>query len=143
MTYAPGTNTGHGHVWERPDGVKTRCGGPGICPECSADQVDRDRAAKVAPEVAGAIKEIAEPCYQEDRKAERPTIASGDVVQLRSGGAQMTVAYVSKNSLKIPFAHILDYGRDPETLMAYCVWHDSDGHDQSHTYPLFMLEKNS
>lgn len=37
MAYAPGTNTGHGHVWERPDGIKARCGGPGICPECSSD----------------------------------------------------------------------------------------------------------
>lgn len=33
-------NTGHGHVFPRPDGVKARCGGPGICMECSleADQ---------------------------------------------------------------------------------------------------------
>lgn len=34
----PGTNTGHGHVWERPDGMKARCGGPGMCSECSRDQ---------------------------------------------------------------------------------------------------------
>lgn len=33
-----GTNSGHGHAWERPDGVKARCGGPGLCSECSADQ---------------------------------------------------------------------------------------------------------
>lgn len=33
----PGTNTGHGHVWPRPDGVKARCGGPGICEECASD----------------------------------------------------------------------------------------------------------
>lgn len=33
-----GTNSGHGHVWERPDGVKVRCGGPGMCSECSRDQ---------------------------------------------------------------------------------------------------------
>ncbi len=32
-----GTNTGHGHVWERPDGEKARCGGPGMCPECNRD----------------------------------------------------------------------------------------------------------
>lgn len=33
----PNTNTGHGHVWARPDGVKARCGGPGICKQCSLD----------------------------------------------------------------------------------------------------------
>lgn len=32
-----GTNNGHGHVWARPDGVKARCGGPGLCRECAAD----------------------------------------------------------------------------------------------------------
>lgn len=30
-------NIGHGHVYKRPDGVKARCGGPGICTECSRD----------------------------------------------------------------------------------------------------------
>lgn len=35
-----GTNTGHGHVWQRPDGVRARCGGPGICSECSSDLFD-------------------------------------------------------------------------------------------------------
>lgn len=35
--YGPGTNTGHGHVWERPDGMKARCGGPGVCAKCSLD----------------------------------------------------------------------------------------------------------
>jgi hypothetical protein len=28
-------NVGHGHVFPRPDGKKTRCGGVGICPECT------------------------------------------------------------------------------------------------------------
>lgn len=28
------TNTGHGHVRPRADGVKARCGGPGLCSEC-------------------------------------------------------------------------------------------------------------
>lgn len=31
-------NEGHGHVWPRPDGVRARCGGPGICDVCSKDQ---------------------------------------------------------------------------------------------------------
>jgi hypothetical protein len=30
-------NTGHGHVWARPDGMKARCGGPSICSECALD----------------------------------------------------------------------------------------------------------
>lgn len=34
---APGTNTGHGHVWPRPDGMKARCGGPAICTQCALD----------------------------------------------------------------------------------------------------------
>lgn len=30
-------NTGHGHVWARPDGIKARCGGPGLCETCRAE----------------------------------------------------------------------------------------------------------
>ena len=37
-----GANTGHGHVFPRPDTVKARCGGPGICSECSADAMQKD-----------------------------------------------------------------------------------------------------
>ncbi len=33
-----GGNSGHGHAWPRPDGVRARCGGPGLCRECSHDQ---------------------------------------------------------------------------------------------------------
>jgi hypothetical protein len=35
-------NSGHGHVRPRPDGVKARCGGPGICPECSKEAASKD-----------------------------------------------------------------------------------------------------
>lgn len=31
------SNTGHGHVFPRPDGVKARCGGPSLCSECVRD----------------------------------------------------------------------------------------------------------
>lgn len=44
-----GTNTGHGHVWKRPDDVVYRCGGPGLCSVCSADQAVVDRATKRCP----------------------------------------------------------------------------------------------
>jgi hypothetical protein len=38
-------NVGHGHVRPRPDGMKARCGGPGICSQCS-----REAALRVARE---------------------------------------------------------------------------------------------
>lgn len=53
MTRIP--NSGHGHVFPRPDGVKARCGGPAICPVCAQDlgalQADQRLAqpAAVAP----------------------------------------------------------------------------------------------
>lgn len=34
----PHTNSGHGHAWARPDGVKARCGGPAMCSECRDEQ---------------------------------------------------------------------------------------------------------
>jgi DNA-binding CsgD family transcriptional regulator len=33
-----GTNTGHGYVWDRPDGMKAACGGPTQCQQCCHDQ---------------------------------------------------------------------------------------------------------
>lgn len=30
-------NSGHGHVYLRPDGVRMRCGGPYMCGQCSKD----------------------------------------------------------------------------------------------------------
>lgn len=41
-------NTGHGHVWPRPDGVKARCGGPGMCTQCSHDQANFDASQRRA-----------------------------------------------------------------------------------------------
>jgi len=32
-----GTNSGHGYVWERPDGLRARCGGPALCCDCRKD----------------------------------------------------------------------------------------------------------
>ena len=45
-TYEPvrvSPNSGHGHVRERPDGLKARCGGPGICSACSRDAAQEAR----------------------------------------------------------------------------------------------------
>lgn len=35
------TNTGHGHVFKRPDGRRDRCGGPNLCAMCANDQARR------------------------------------------------------------------------------------------------------
>lgn len=39
-------NTGHGHVRPRPDGVRARCGGPGVCQECSKERAALDAVLK-------------------------------------------------------------------------------------------------
>ena len=47
-------NTGHGHVFERPDGMVARCGGPGLYKECSVDQVRLDAQNKQLPGAVGS-----------------------------------------------------------------------------------------
>jgi hypothetical protein len=39
-------NVGHGHVFKRPDGVKARCGCPGMCSECSRDLARAEQAQR-------------------------------------------------------------------------------------------------
>lgn len=39
----PGKNEGHGHVFTRSDGVRARCGGPGLCKVCSADLARKEK----------------------------------------------------------------------------------------------------
>lgn len=58
-------NTGHGHVFPRPDGVKARCGGPGLCTECAVDAA-RASAALAQPSPAQA--------EQAEAEAERPEV---------------------------------------------------------------------
>jgi hypothetical protein len=45
-------NTGHGHVRPRPDGVRARCGGPGLCNECSQEKAALDNGGSVVATVA-------------------------------------------------------------------------------------------
>lgn len=47
-------NKGHGHVFPRPDGMKARCGGPGMCKECAADAALADAARQVDSSAAEA-----------------------------------------------------------------------------------------
>lgn len=49
-----GTNSGHGHAWPRPDGVKARCGGTVMCRECAADVAMVDRWRRVGSQSTAA-----------------------------------------------------------------------------------------
>lgn len=57
---------GHGHVWERPDGMKARCGGPGICRECSIDEMRLREAADAQSPVHVAMLLKAKDYWQEE-----------------------------------------------------------------------------
>jgi hypothetical protein len=46
----PPSNTGHGHVFPRPDGVRFRCGGPGRCAACNEDALRKLTTAGQAQE---------------------------------------------------------------------------------------------
>ncbi|WP_225932780.1 hypothetical protein [Pseudomonas aeruginosa] len=81
-----GANVGHGHVLPRADGVKMRCGGPGLCSECTAD-ASRARAALAQPSPASDLDPLnlsphakafneapAEALKSEQPEAERPEL---------------------------------------------------------------------
>lgn len=83
-----GANVGHGHVFPRADGVKMRCGGPGLCPECSAD-ASRARTAlaqhspasdldplNLAPHAEAFNEAPAEALKPEQAEAERPEVVA-------------------------------------------------------------------
>jgi hypothetical protein len=46
----------HGHVNPRPDGSKTRCGGPRLCKKCAAELADA--LAHIAPELLDALRQL-------------------------------------------------------------------------------------
>lgn len=59
----PGTNSGHGHVWKRPDGWRLDCGGPAMCEDCADDQATVQERAKImtdrcSSETARATKTV-------------------------------------------------------------------------------------
>lgn len=77
----PGTNTGHGHVWKRPDRTVARCGGTGMCPRCRADARQWPPGSPVLDE--DLVKQI------NDLRAERDRLrlVAGQAVMLVTVGA--------------------------------------------------------
>lgn len=61
-------NVGHGHVFPRPDGIRARCGGPAICPECAKEAA---RAKQSMTATADRLAECAR-AYASDVGLARP-----------------------------------------------------------------------
>ena len=58
-------NVGHGHVFPRPDGMKTRCGGPALCSECAKDLAFKEaETVNTASELERLKTGIEEICRQ-------------------------------------------------------------------------------
>jgi hypothetical protein len=60
----PGTNTGHGHVWPRPDGVRARCGGPAMCQRCAIDAAITKQVKEPDMPTNQTPEELAEECLK-------------------------------------------------------------------------------
>ncbi|MBY9700566.1 hypothetical protein ISH39_03235 [Pseudomonas aeruginosa] len=73
-----GANVGHGHVFPRADGVKMRCGGPGLCSECTAD-ASHARAVLAQPSPAQAEQATADD-YEEVLADHRRLVRELDVL---------------------------------------------------------------
>jgi hypothetical protein len=46
--------SGHGHVIPNADGMKARCGGPGICPECARELALQQNLGRPDPTLSAA-----------------------------------------------------------------------------------------
>lgn len=86
---AIGTNTGHGHVWKRPDGVKARCGGPGICRECARDFALLNRSVQKGADTTAA-----------------------DLIEVMKG--QLLIVFLKRlgGEIRIPVSEVDDTGGD-------------------------------
>lgn len=56
----PGTNTGHGHVWPRPDGLVAKCGGPVVCIECAHDATPPSEEGTAVSDIVYSVDPIHE-----------------------------------------------------------------------------------
>jgi hypothetical protein len=73
-------NVGHGHVFPRPDGRRSACGGPGMCGRCGEDSVhraahERDVEAATAPSLA-LLRDALDRLTDGDRPASRAALRS-------------------------------------------------------------------
>jgi hypothetical protein len=75
-------NAGHGHVTPRPDGIRARCGGPGICDVCS-------RELAISRRTLGDITPSADAMNQQ--RVERP-LPVAEPVEMQASRYRMGVS---------------------------------------------------
>lgn len=114
-----GTNKGHGHAWTRPDGMKARCGGPGMCKECARD------AAMVA-----AVGPLSKKTREEQEAAAKTAAMSADIAALAHPAAEKPCVFAAIEALaqqaredegmkpKVSMSTMQRIAADPETCHA-------------------------
>jgi hypothetical protein len=80
------SNTGHGHVYLRPDGNKARCGGPGVCSECNRDLATYNAShASVPTPTVAREQQLTEVIVDLLGALDRQTFPVGGGMGLRAG----------------------------------------------------------
>lgn len=63
--------SGHGHVIPNPSGLKARCGGPGLCPECAAELKELEASRPTEDELVERGMEVVNAVLIRELYAER------------------------------------------------------------------------
>lgn len=58
---------GHGHVTPNPDGSRARCGGPGLCGQCSAELVQAQKQLVLPYESFTQARQRMSQAFREDK----------------------------------------------------------------------------
>jgi hypothetical protein len=91
-------NTGHGHVRQRPDGFRMRCGGPGLCAVCQ-----REASGVLFSPNDPDVAALAATIQQATARAE-PRIAR---IEFAPGHENLTQSEVAANVLKMNAAGVM------------------------------------
>lgn len=123
-------NVGHGHVFPRPDGVRARCGGPGICTVCTTDAAWQHHTEPLEPLVTlAAAQERIEALEAEKAALQRDadrwrTIVPRLLAELGERGRSDGNA--PGHAHRVPGVWDSDNGRLAGKTCAWCaVWHEA------------------
>jgi hypothetical protein len=118
LSQGPGTNTGHGHIWKRPDRMLARCGGPGLCLRCQADQEEftRDQSPVIFDRVDRI--EVTWPYGRGREFTATPEVVEGWVDQINELRAERDRVREALGSLRAEFSQDVHDDRVLDTWSA-------------------------